>query len=209
MRRCRMRPSAAWPSATPWLQSAHDRPFHASSRCAFVLTDPASRPTLARVVALLAALRDKSRQAVHRRVVTRLGDFRADLMVMGIVILALSAWIIQQSEMARINQLQAELQQSDLRYHDIQTQVALYPTSAPSWRVIAGERGEGVQFFSPIGIVADQNGTLYIADAGTHLINRLTADGRGLGTFGGWGDGPGVRQPVRIGHRFSREHLRR
>jgi hypothetical protein len=32
---------------------------------------------------------------------------------------------MQHSEMARINQLQAELQETNLRYHDSQTQVAL------------------------------------------------------------------------------------
>jgi hypothetical protein len=54
------------------------------------------------------------------------------------------------------------------------------------WRVFASQ-----QFVSPLGMAADGDGNLYVADAGTHKVHKLAADGTVLASWGGRGTGPG------------------
>src|SRR4051794_19970030 len=58
--------------------------------------------------------------------------------------------------------------------------------NAGVWRVLATQ-----QFVSPLGMAADTDGNLYVADAGTHKVLKLAPDGSLLATWGGRGTGPG------------------
>src|SRR3954468_5313069 len=60
------------------------------------------------------------------------------------------------------------------------------PRASGVWQVLADQ-----QFISPLGMAADRDGNLYVVDAGTHRVVKLSAEGEILASFGGRGTGAG------------------
>jgi len=64
----------------------------------------------------------------------------------------------------------------------------------PEGRILTqwGRFGSGPgQFWTPLGVAVDQEGTVYVADSGNHRIQKFTPDGIFITEFGELGDGDG------------------
>lgn len=59
--------------------------------------------------------------------------------------------------------------------------------SVASWRIL----GEGAQLRSPMGVVVDVAGSIYVADAGNHRVVKLDPNGRQVAAWGTQGAAPG------------------
>src|SRR5262249_20206392 len=60
------------------------------------------------------------------------------------------------------------------------------PAPRGVWKII-----NGPSFLSPVGLVVNRQGDLYVADAANHHIYKLAPDGRLLATLGSEGPAPG------------------
>jgi DNA-binding beta-propeller fold protein YncE len=59
--------------------------------------------------------------------------------------------------------------------------------------------GSAGYFLSPFGVAVAPDGVVYVTDCGDHVVHRFDAQGRSLGTWGGFGAGNGqLNQPRQI-----------